>query len=576
MPVEDIDFLTKNSEKDSYLFFIDSSLRDKETFPTVSEYEIRFSEPFSNVYGLEVLDAMIPSTKYTIDKNRDVLKYHVALTNPARITDDSSWYQLLGSLYTMDTFRRLIDIPSPEKDGYYNMLSVVEKTSYVYTYVTEYTGYKLIEISKHPFLSGECRITTAESPLDTAIEIPYTFKGVMYGINKLFVTATGLETYISNHDIYIDMENTLIWVIDANNITVTTFHQLNQTTLGPGGTYVFPRSDILFTISNINEQLEHGNYDIFTFQTYLNSIIPRRHSYDIGGITYYFPWNDPGTSLPNVLQNTQYGNIERQSKYKFRLLTPNARFYMNLTETNIASAIGFSSKAPSKGDPLLFRVISEWPNADHYVVGTTYYKNEYIILSPGVINLNGLSYVILRCPEIESHMYNSFSYSKNCPGIGMFKLGALNQIINVRFDFVNFIKKPFHPIGKLPKITLRFESTNGDLYDFKGVDHNMLLSVKFYVPRLKDPEPKYVLNPNYNPNFLEYMINDMKIDDDENDDDAEWDTSLEDKRTILQRKYNRLIHEQNEYDYSSEEENDEFGLGDNETRVDDIMGRYRQ
>lgn len=570
MPVEDIDFLTKNSEKDSYLFFVDSTQRDKETYPTVSEYTVTFTEPFSNVYGLEVLDAMIPSTKYTIDNKRDTLSYHVALLNQAIFVDDDAWRGVFHNLYSTTSFASCIEVTKPEINGQYNFVTAFVQDTVVLSAMDydEKSPYKACEITKLHFLPDVDVSMNAEGGHTSDTQYK-NGDGTTYAISQAFISNNvDLEAYLQRHDVYIDWATSTLWAVHLRGITLEAYHTLNQTTLGPGGSYIYLNNNIWFTISNVEEKLEHGNYDIFTFQTYLNMVIPNRHSYVYNSVTYYMPYNDPGTSLPNVLQNTVYGSVERQSRYKFTHMTPNTRFYFNLSKTDIASAIGFSSKAPSKGATLYYKTMMDWPNKTHTVVSSVFHNNEYKVLTPGIINLNGLSYVILRCPEIESHMYNSFSYSQNCPGIGMFKLGALNQIINVRFDFVNFIKKPFHPIGKLPKITLRFETTDGDLYDFKGIDHNMLLSVKFYVPRLKDPKHKYLLNPNYNPNFLEYMIGDMRKDDEQNDEEAEWDTGLEDKQTILRRKYERLIHEQNEYDYSSEDENDDFELGDNETRVD--------
>jgi hypothetical protein len=275
------------------------------------------------------------------------------------------------------------------------------------------------------------------------------------------------------------------------------------------------------------------------------------------------PFNSVGSSLPNVLQNTMYGNLEKQSKYKFAIQTPNVRFYLNNTKTTFSEAIGFATTSPSPKDKQLFSIVSQWPNSSDVIVTTVQNGMEFVITSPGIVNLNGLSYVILRCPEVESHISNSFSYSQNCPGIGMFKLGAMNQIISVRLDFVNFIRKPFHPIGKLPKITLKFETTEGASYDFKGVDHNLLLSVKFYVPKPKTTMQKFILNPNYNPDYLEYMVNEMRITGEQNATSI-FDASLNNRTTDITNTYNNLINEQNDYDYSSEEDDDET----------DIIGKY--
>ena len=67
MPIEDIDFLRKHSIKQTYVFMIDSADRDYFQFPIPSEYTITFDQPFTNVIGLEVVDADIPNASFNID-----------------------------------------------------------------------------------------------------------------------------------------------------------------------------------------------------------------------------------------------------------------------------------------------------------------------------------------------------------------------------------------------------------------------------------------------------------------------------------------------------------------------------
>lgn len=561
MPVEDVDFLIKNSEKDAYLFFVDSTQRNKEVYPTVSEYEVNFTEPFAHVYGLEVLDAMIPSTRYTMDIGRDALFYHLAFLNTNAFANDQSWYELLGQLNQTKDFAKEINVDDPNINGYGNTLTVFEKgTITSVEYSATRTGFKAVELTFLEFLPNEIR-ENADSYDDTT-EFKFSTNNGTFILNMNYSHFNTILPYINTRNIYVDIVASKLILVDIHHITLTSHHTINSTSTIAGifNTFFYDNPNVLFTLVNVHEVLEHGNYDIYTFQSYMNTLITLRVGYVYNDSTRFMPFNDAGKSLPNILQNTKYGTVEKQSKYKFTISTVNVKFFINFTKSTVMQALGFASKTPTKGETLYYTHDTNWPNKEHYMISTYQTETDKIILSPGVVNLNGLSYVILRCPEIESHMYNSFSYSQNCPGIGMFKLGSLNQIFNVRFDFVNFIKKPFHPIGKLSKVTLRFETTDGLPYDFKGVDHHMLLSVKFYVPRLKEPQHKFHLNPNYNPNFLEYMINDMKIDEEQNDEEEEWDESLDDRRTILNRKYERLIQEQNEYDYSSEEDQDETDI----------------
>jgi len=128
----------------------------------------------------------------------------------------------------------------------------------------------------------------------------------------------------------------------------------------------------------------------------------------------------------------------------------------------------------------------------------------------------------------------------------MFKLSSGNDITHLRFDFVNFVKKPFHPIGKLGRLTFRFEMPNGLLYDFKGIDHNMLMTVKYYVPKGNaTASTPALLNPNYRPDYLSYMIEHMRpIKELSDEDEEEYEPDA-------------LIREQNKYDYSSGEDSEQ-------------------
>ena len=44
-------------------------------------------------------------------------------------------------------------------------------------------------------------------------------------------------------------------------------------------------------------------------------------------------------------------------------------------------------------------------------------------------------------------------------------------------------KTTFHPIGKLPKLTMRLEKPSGLLYDFKGINHTMTIRITTMVPK---------------------------------------------------------------------------------------------
>ena len=186
------------------------------------------------------------------------------------------------------------------------------------------------------------------------------------------------------------------------------------------------------------------------------------------------------------------------------------------------------------------------------------------ITAPGVVYLLGTRYCILRCRELDDHLYGSRSYGKFSPGIGLFKLFAVNDIAHQRFDFVTFNRKPFHPIGKLDKMSLRFETTDGKLYDFKGANHLLLICIRFLVPTQKRRFMRSVLNPNYDYNFQNYMAGARGIDYKKPEDD--------DDDNVLERRY--LLQKESEYDESTtDEESDDEESSEKDSEIDFFSNR---
>jgi hypothetical protein len=124
-------------------------------------------------------------------------------------------------------------------------------------------------------------------------------------------------------------------------------------------------------------------------------------------------------------------------------------------------------------------------------------EHMYSVVPPGIYNLLGDRYIVLRCPEIENHTMSSIrSFNTVNPdtdqteirqyetGIAKFKMNVVG-FREERFDFNTLPPQEFHPIGKLTSLTFVFENQDGRLYDFKGVNHTLSLSVNFYKLQIK-------------------------------------------------------------------------------------------
>jgi hypothetical protein len=192
----------------------------------------------------------------------------------------------------------------------------------------------------------------------------------------------------------------------------------------------------------------------------------------------------------------------------------------------------------------------------------------YKIISPGVVYLLGTRYCILRCEELDDHLYGSRAYGRFSPGIALFKMFNVNDVAHQRIDFVNLKKKPFHPIGKLDKLTLKFETSDGSLYDFKSANHLLVVSIKYYVPSQKRLFSQSVLNPNYQRDFASYFLGRSvaykenseddgdELDDDDDDDENDNNKAGGSKGNNDESNFvHRLVKK--EIKYQAEEDSDE-------------------
>jgi len=186
----------------------------------------------------------------------------------------------------------------------------------------------------------------------------------------------------------------------------------------------------------------------------------------------------------------------------------------------------------------------------------------YKIVSPGIIYFIGNKYIVMKCPEIEEHLYGSLSYSKYTLGLAKFRVDSVG-INSERLSITKLPVREFHPIGKLAKMTLRFETNNGTLYDFKGVNHNIVFAIYYYEPIQKKFPEGSLLNPEYKMNYLDYQYNQEEIEGDSDDDEEDFsrDNIMDYKKKenmyseegMLLQQYNNFFVNENESSSSEED-----------------------
>lgn len=212
-------------------------------------------------------------------------------------------------------------------------------------------------------------------------------------------------------------------------------------------------------------------------------------------------------------------------KNQIRFVSNSNSFILDMNNSTIRSTLGFNLTQNTLGLGLFRQVqtISLDKTKYRYFHSTLNDNGKHVVQAPGIVDLIGEKYVTLHCPEIEEHSTLSLSYSKYNLGLARFKLG----IVGYNDENISINRTPlreFHPIGKFPKMSLIFRTQKGELYDFKGVNHNITFCVHYYEARSNREFGTSILNPNYNANMLEYMYSVDEQDDEEDSDDEELST----------------------------------------------------
>lgn len=565
MPIEDIDYLRNNSIKQNYVFVIDSKDRDKNKFRTPSEYVVEFTQPFENVIGFEVLDASIPRTMYNVDKYNNTLRFFIYSSNYDWGTfSESSWETVTiePGDYSVQTL-----VPALNSK-LYMYLNKDSSLPYVPIYTEPVSNppdikNKLKFYCPYPFVLDMAYSSIAETlGFDMCVSESESSIYTMFSKSALLNTDEKqniynlFPKYEYDRDIIQDLNinttygrelvNFLRSIYDNNHLYKSldrNFQISNSNTYGNEVTiFEGPRSVIRnFDISSNSYISQHFTVNSHMYLTQLEIAFSSTEDINIDTSAQYAIYKgsltSPDISSSNLLVSGNIGVTVVDGGLSSAILTsqcylePSNHYWLVVynqdnrplgTYYNNVANRGGNYMAVSDNQGLTWQIIDE-PDIPFHLSCTLIGNLEYHeIESPGIYNLVGEKYIVMRCKEIEENSYRSLAYSKHNLGLAKFRLGVVGYS-DTRVDFSKVPLREFHPIGRLKKITLRFETQTGQLYDFKGVNHNITIAVHYLEPTQKERFQQSILNPNYDGNFIAYRY---KEDDQEGDsDDQEEDFS---------------------------------------------------
>ncbi len=499
MPIEDVDHLLRNSSQECTTVFIDSSTRNRTHYPTPSEYVVDLEEPIRDVFGLDVLDAVIPNTTYNVnDTNNAIRIAAVDVANSA---------MSVGSDADMGCELMKLGFASPLRAWFEDKLSGTYSIAVLGAgqALPAYAGAAAPATSTAYYALNELRPITALrllTVLATNAPVSLAFGGSAYvPVDAATSHALAAALIALGSQPYTLVQAGTSLVPAVQNGVVAAYDVVTyRATLLPGGAKqmaalraMSPRPRMMMNLCTMF--IETGFYaNLSALQTSVQTAAV-----------------EAPLGVAVSVEGTSASGIDKQNL--FQLVVPSAwRLLLCPYMTTSRSTIGFdlvaNSSAPSRYSALTLGGAPEPLYASVPLSGTLGSG----LTSPGLINLLGAQYVTLRCAEIEQYMGNVGKYGRFSTGIGVFKLLGANEVAQVRFDYVSIIRKPIHPIGRLRRLSLRFETPSGGLFDFKGINHQILVSIKYYRPdpRVANggnaPAPQYVLNPDYDPDFLRYTV----------------------------------------------------------------------
>jgi hypothetical protein len=537
MPIEDVQFLQANSVQDSAMVFVDSSKRNRVFYPTPSEYVVTFEEPLRNVFGMDVLDATIPGTMYNVDfhNNRlrvitlDVSKSSALKRAAAAATvqgassaanvaaqEHAQASVLSAEIFTLGFCARAVAWLSDTSIPNRNLLVMADamfRDNLPPVDQTTDDGSGCAVLIRH-IIAGVPLIPTKAGAAGSFVFMGKTF-AVAEGNPELSKWVSSPEKDVA----FALIPSSTLWsssvfagATAATAMYDIVYHRVLPITAGQYASYLAsygkPMSvgraplEVLYSMKFVSVTLELGNYTVATLLLQLQEKM-----------------RDAGIDVTSASN----GTIDKQGIFMFTS-DRDTRFMFCISSSTCGDLLGFDLLADvaTNDTPLDKRgytAVSFGSDERPFFMSIMKYSETALtvgmsIKAPGIANMLGVRYITLRCNEIEQHMSNVGKYGKLSTGIGVFKLASASEVAQLRFDFVSLIRRPFHPIGRLTRMTLRFEMTDGSLYDFKGINHQLLITLKYYSPspatmpgggatiQLK----RSVLNPDYDPDFNRYLL----------------------------------------------------------------------
>lgn len=474
--MDDVHFLQKNAFKEEYVCVIDSAKRDKVKYPRPSHYLVEFNAPFTDVFGVDVIDVSIPRSGYIISKDiNDNVRFRFLTRDGYTNWNDGL---ITPGNYTKDTI--LVELNRILKD----------KTDPVNKFIQ-------VKPLTNPFEQSNKIVFYSRTKFQ--IDAPSSRASSVVGFNQetMLVNPISVRQPISDFEAppYETIREPVFAHIpgQARYLHAVTKHKYPKQRVTPsiGGDFV------TFTLrfGTIGYPASMSTYSSLLRFT-VEELRPTRRVV----FTDTFVISEAGEKILNWAAVDSLGTLSADFEYEISIKDEvnediNNCWAVFHSYTGVMNT--FYSHESGFDDVFYLR--------DHQLdMGVTINKRDEVIVPSGILDLFGERYIQLRCPEIEQHMYRHRAFEKHNVGLSIIYTSREYETLSQRFNALP--SRTFHPIGKLKQLTFRFETSRGVEYDFNGIDHTVTLIIRYYrIREVAFEEGSSVLNPAYTPNVLEYF-----------------------------------------------------------------------
>lgn len=437
----DLEYLRAHSKEASHLALIDSASRATSLWPTASRFEVVFDTPYQNVYGIDLLGVNVPRTEYNISGSRNVLRFSFGSGQKHTVTVVEGDYDANTVLSALNTALAAFVSAAGNTLSARPLPPSVNVTNRIMLACAEPFTVYLSESSARVVL-GFGDPVSPDTPFYSA---PGWKAGAPDVASSVLAANTGTAALVAYQGPAPSVAHAITSSTPFSQDFVSTYGGVCVSLEVVFGSQGSPPS------SSLSWQVTNGAGVVAS------------------GLV------QPDTDSPTTLS---VGTVAAapQALVAGQAYTLTVSDPINGDSTNCYTA--FSGPAVDGATGLRTGGSTV---AGSLAATLSCRPAESVIVAPGLLDLTGERYIVLRCLEVEAAINGSRAFEQFNAGVGMIQLGTYGYS-NQSYDYSAYPARTFQPISNLFKLSLSFQKPNGQLYDFKGLNVQVLLLIRYLAP----------------------------------------------------------------------------------------------